>query len=52
MLGIGFMVFNAPFKIYFSYIVVVSFIGVRRPEYPEKTTDLSQSLAMCSAPKH
>ena len=27
---------------YFSYIVAVSFIGLRKPEYPEKTTDLSQ----------
>jgi hypothetical protein len=28
------------FQQYFSYIVAVSFIGSRKPEYPEKTTDL------------
>jgi hypothetical protein len=27
---------------YFSYIMAVSFIGGGKPEYPEKTTDLSQ----------
>jgi len=27
---------------YFSYIVAVSFIGVRKPEYLEKNIDLSQ----------
>ena len=30
------------FSRYFSYIVAVSFIGGRNPEYLEKTTDLSQ----------
>jgi hypothetical protein len=30
------------FQQYFSYIMVVSFIGGGKPEYPEKTTDLSQ----------
>ena len=30
------------FQEYFSYIVVVSFIGVVKPEYPEKTTDMPQ----------
>jgi hypothetical protein len=29
------------FQQYFSYIVVVRFIGGRKPEYPEKTTYLS-----------
>ena len=39
---IWFMVFNATFNnINFSYIVAVSFIGGGKPEYPEKTTDLS-----------
>ena len=33
------MVFNDTFKQYFSYIVAVNFIGLRKPEY---TTDLSQ----------
>ena len=33
------MVFNTTFKQYFSYIVAVSLIGLRKPEY---TTDLSQ----------
>jgi hypothetical protein len=33
------MVFNATFKQYFSYIVAVSLIGLRKPEY---TTDLVQ----------
>ena len=45
-----YLVFNATFnQQYFSFIVAVSFIGggkwnTRRkpPEYPEKTTDLSQ----------
>jgi len=32
------MVFNATF----NYIMAVSFIGGGNPEYPEKTTDLSQ----------
>ena len=36
------MVFNATFKQYFSYIVVVSLIGLREPEYPEYTTYFSQ----------
>ena len=36
------MVFNAPFKQYFSYIMAVSLIGLRKPEYPEYTTDLLQ----------
>ena len=36
------MVFNTTFKQYFSYIVAVSLIGLRKPEYPEYTTDLSQ----------
>jgi len=36
------MVFNATFKHYFSYIVAVSLIGLRKPEYPEYTTYLSQ----------
>jgi hypothetical protein len=30
------------FQQYLSYIVAVSFIGLRKPGYPEKTTDLSQ----------
>jgi hypothetical protein len=30
------------FQQYFSYIVAVSFIGGGKPEYPEKTTNLSQ----------
>jgi hypothetical protein len=33
------MVFSATFKQYFSYIVAVSLIGLRKPEY---TTDLLQ----------
>ena len=33
------MVYNATFKQYFSYIVAVSLIALRKPEY---TTDLSQ----------
>jgi hypothetical protein len=33
------MLFNASFKQYFSYIVAVSLIGLRKPEY---TTDLPQ----------
>ena len=33
------MVFNATFKQYFSYILAVSLIGLRKPEY---ATDLSQ----------
>jgi hypothetical protein len=33
------MVFDATFKQYFSYIVAVSLIALRKPEY---TTDLSQ----------
>ena len=37
------MVFNAIyFQQYFSYIVAVSFIGGWKPEYPEKSTYLSQ----------
>jgi hypothetical protein len=36
------MVFNATFKQYFSYIVAVSLIALRKPEYPEYTTYLSQ----------
>jgi hypothetical protein len=36
------MVYNATFKQYFSYIVMVSLIGLRKPKYPEYTTDLSQ----------
>jgi hypothetical protein len=36
------MVFNTPFNQYFCYIVVVSLIGLRKPEYPEYTTYLSQ----------
>jgi hypothetical protein len=36
------MLLNATFKQYFSYIVAVSFIGGGKPEYPEKTTNLSQ----------
>jgi hypothetical protein len=36
------MVFNATFKQYFSYIVVVSLIGLRKPEHPEYTTYFSQ----------
>jgi hypothetical protein len=36
------MVFNAPFNQYFCYIVTVSLIGLRKPEYPEYTTYLSQ----------
>jgi hypothetical protein len=32
------MLFNATF----SYIVAVSFIGDKKPEYPAKTTTLSQ----------
>ena len=34
------MVFNATFQQYFSYVVVVSFIGGGKREYLEKTTDL------------
>jgi hypothetical protein len=34
------------FQQYFSYIVVVSFIGWRKLEYPEKITDLSQVTDM------
>ena len=30
------------FQLYFSYIVMINFNGRRKPEYPEKTTDLSQ----------
>jgi len=30
------------FPQYFNYIVVVSFIHGRKPEYPKKATDLSQ----------
>jgi hypothetical protein len=33
------MVLNATFKQYFSYIMAVSLIGLRKPEY---TTDLPQ----------
>jgi hypothetical protein len=29
------------FQQYFCYIVAVSFIGGRKPEYPEKNTDFS-----------
>jgi hypothetical protein len=36
------MVFNTPFNQYFCYIVAVSLIGLRKPEYPEYTTYLSQ----------
>jgi hypothetical protein len=36
------MVFNATFKQYFSYIVAVSLIGLRKPGYPKYTTDLPQ----------
>ena len=36
------MVFNATFNQYFCYIVAVSLIGLRKPEYPEYTTYLSQ----------
>jgi hypothetical protein len=37
-------VISAHFQQYFSYNMTVSFIGGRRrkPEFPEKTTDLSQ----------
>jgi len=31
------MAFNATLQQYFSYIVAVSFINWRKPEYPEKT---------------
>jgi hypothetical protein len=36
------MVFNATFKQYFSYVVAVSLIVLRKPEYQEYTTYLSQ----------
>ena len=36
------MVFIATFNNVFSYIAGVSFVWWRKPEYPEKTTDLSQ----------
>ena len=36
------MLFNSTFQQQFSYIVAFSAIGGGKPEYPEKTTDLSQ----------
>ena len=36
------MVFNATYKQYFSYIVAVSLIGLRKPGYPKYTTGLPQ----------
>ena len=40
---VGVIVFNATFNniLVFSYIVVVTFIGARKPEYQEKPTNLS-----------
>ena len=37
------MVFNATFKQYFSYIVGGQFYWWRKPECPEKTTDVPQN---------
>jgi len=35
-----------PLQQYFSYIVAVIFYWLRKPEHPEKTTDLSQVKKM------
>jgi hypothetical protein len=46
------MVFLHHFQQYFSYIVVVSFIGGEKSEYPEKTIDLLQVADYSSLINH